>query len=259
MTMVSEYSWESNTWTNHGDNPARTAWREAVAASAANAKQAFPTSKGRVDSAVKIVLAGDVVLLPDGKAKVASQSNGTFAYFVVNGECTCKDAPKAPKGWCKHRFAYGIHKRAMRLAKETLDRMNAAEATGVAPVAPAPVAPVPLAPVCQDIENTPAPELVCPEAHFSLNLKVRVDGREGQVTVRGQSVQQFTGNLQAMRELLQSLEMSDTKADTAPPAPEGHSCPTHGLMNPSTKAPGTYFCPVKLADGSYCKSRWPQA
>ncbi len=107
MTIVTEYDWESDTWTHNGNNPARQAWREAVAEIADKAKQTLPECNGRVDSAVKIVLAGDVELLEDGKAQVASQSNGIIQYFVVNGECSCKDYPKAPSNWCKHvRFVH---------------------------------------------------------------------------------------------------------------------------------------------------------
>lgn len=32
-------------------------------------------------------------------------------------------------------------------------------------------------------------------------------------------------------------------------------CPYHGPMKPSPKAPGTFFCPNKMGDGSYCKER----
>src|SRR5919109_3784528 len=99
MTMVTEYSWESDAWTHNGENPARKAYREAVAEIAEKAKATLPECNGRVDSAVKIVLAGDVELLPDGQAKVASQSNGQTVYHVVNGECTCKDYSKAPSNW----------------------------------------------------------------------------------------------------------------------------------------------------------------
>jgi len=75
MAIVASYDWESDTWTHqNGDNPARQAWREAVAEIAEKAKATMPQCNGRVDSAVKIVLAGDVELLADGKAKVASQS-----------------------------------------------------------------------------------------------------------------------------------------------------------------------------------------
>jgi hypothetical protein len=89
MTIVASYDWESDTFTHHGDNRARQAWREAVAAIADKAKAKLPECNGRVDKAVALVLHGDVELLPDGTAKVASQSNGTTAYHVVNGHCDC--------------------------------------------------------------------------------------------------------------------------------------------------------------------------
>jgi hypothetical protein len=59
------------------------------------------------DKAVALVLAGDVELLPDGTAKVASQSSGSMAYHVVNGYCDCRDYEKAPHDLCKHvRFVH---------------------------------------------------------------------------------------------------------------------------------------------------------
>ena len=103
MAILSQYHWESDTWTTNGDTPTRQAWRQAVTEIAEKARAKLPECSGRVDSAVKIVLAGDVELLADGTAKVASQSNGTAEYLVVNGECTCKDFAKAPHGFCKHR------------------------------------------------------------------------------------------------------------------------------------------------------------
>src|SRR5215472_4590750 len=127
MAIVSSYDWESDSWSHHnGDNPARKVYREAVAEIAEKAKQTLPDCVGRVDSAVKIVLNGDVELLPDGTAKVASQSNGTTKYFIVNGECECKDCPKAPSHWCKHRIAAGLAKRARTLAKTKLEQLNTA-------------------------------------------------------------------------------------------------------------------------------------
>ena len=97
MTIVTSYDWASDTFTHHnGDNPARIAFREAVAEIAEKAKATLPDCIGRVDAAVKIVLAGDCELLEDGTAKVGSSSNGTMKYFIVNGECACKDYAKAP-------------------------------------------------------------------------------------------------------------------------------------------------------------------
>ena len=66
---------ESDTFMHHGDNGAWAAWRAAVAGIADKAQ--LPECNERVDKAVALVLAGDVELLPDGTAKVASQSNGT--------------------------------------------------------------------------------------------------------------------------------------------------------------------------------------
>jgi hypothetical protein len=106
MVAVKACAWEEVSAADF-ENPARQAWREAVAEIADKAKATLPACHGRVDSAVKIVLAGDVELQADDTAKVASQSNGTTAYFVVNGECQCKDYAKAPSNWCKHvRFVH---------------------------------------------------------------------------------------------------------------------------------------------------------
>src|SRR5215468_3190016 len=125
MTIVAQFSWDDIASADFG-NPARIAWREAVAEVAEKAKATLLECNGRVDSAVKIVLAGDVELQADGTAKVASQSNGTTAYFVVNGECPCKDYAKAPSNWCKHRIAAGIQKRAYALAKTKLAQLDRA-------------------------------------------------------------------------------------------------------------------------------------
>src|SRR4029450_10900414 len=103
MAIVTEISWDDMLDGKAlPETPARKAWREAVAEIAEKAKVTLPECNGRVDKAVALVLAGDVELLPDGKAKVASQSNGTTAYFVVNGYCPCKDYERAPHNLCKH-------------------------------------------------------------------------------------------------------------------------------------------------------------
>src|SRR2546427_8903381 len=128
MVAVKEFSWEEVSSPDFG---ARAAWRQAVAEIAAKAKETLPECNGRVDKAVAIVLNGDVELLPDGKAKVASRSNGTTAYFVVNGTCECRDFVKAPSGWCKHRIAAGLAKRVAARVRAPLD----APATDQAPAA----------------------------------------------------------------------------------------------------------------------------
>ncbi len=47
--------------------------------------------------------------------------------------------------------------------------------------------------------------------------------------------------------------------DTSHPAESAHHvCAYHGSMKESSKVPGTWFCPKKMADGSYCKEKWPK-
>src|SRR5256885_524166 len=139
MTTITEYSWTEDTWTPRPDPGARQAWRAAVAEIAERAKQTLPDCTGRVDAAVKMVLAGDVELLPDGHAQVASQSNGATVYHLVNGECDCKDYAKAPSNWCKHRIAAGIQKRVTAKLAQPVNGTSNGHVD--APPAPAPAQP----------------------------------------------------------------------------------------------------------------------
>ena len=237
MVAISTLSWEAISAPDFG-NPARVAWREAVAEIADKAKATLPQCNGRVESAVKIVLAGDVELLEGGTAKVASQSNGQTVYHVVNGECTCKDYPKAPSGWCKHRIAAGMQKRATALAKHKLE----APANGQAetPSQPAPAQP----------HAAPAvPSTPLPEAPASANCYVTLAGRKVQVTLRDSDEQRLLARLEAL------LQRFPAEAEpTAEQAPLEGWCSTHGTMKPSTKGKG-WYCPHKLADGSWCKAK----
>ncbi len=155
MSIVTEYDWESDTWTHHtAENAARKAWREALAEIAEKAKATLPECNGRVDRAVQIVLNHDVEIMEDGKAKVTSQSNGQVVYHLVNGECTCKDYAKAPSNWCKHRIAAGLYKRATALIQRKLAQQNGAS-NGHAASDPVPVQAEP--PVQQAAAPVPAP------------------------------------------------------------------------------------------------------
>src|SRR5262247_1965643 len=171
MAIVSEISWDDMLDGKAlPEHPARQVWREAVAEIAEKAKAKLPECSGRVDSAVKIVLAGDVELLADGTAKVASQSNGTTVYHIVNGECSCKDFAKAPHSFCKHRLAAAITRRAQELIKANLE--GATNGQAEAPHQPAPAKPE-------------APTAPLPEAPVSITLKASLHGHEVLVTLRG--------------------------------------------------------------------------
>src|SRR2546425_364513 len=185
MAIVASYDWESDSFTHHGD--VRQAWREAVAEIAEKAKATLPECNGRVDSAVKIVLAGDVELQADGTARVASQSNGQTAYHIVNGSCDCKDYPKAPSNWCKHRIAAGIHKRASALAKAKLDHRNGTSTDASQPPTEQPQ---------EQPQGEAAPAL--PEAPASANCHIIIEGRQVQVTLRDTDEQRLLARLAAL-------------------------------------------------------------
>jgi len=90
-------------------SPERHQYRETVAAVAAKARALLPVAvNGRIESAVKLVLQGDVEPLDDGSIQVGS-SDPTRVYHLVGPTCTCTDFTqgKAPEGWCKHvRFVH---------------------------------------------------------------------------------------------------------------------------------------------------------
>lgn len=91
----------------------RQHFRETVAVVAAKARGKLPASvNGRIESAARLVVSGDVEPLEDGTIKV-NGSDPTRWYHLVGTACTCTDfvQGKAPEGWCKHRIAAGIHKR----------------------------------------------------------------------------------------------------------------------------------------------------
>jgi hypothetical protein len=116
MTMIASYNWESDSFTQHTETPARVAFRTAVLHVADKAKAVLPDNASRIDKAIALVLNGLVEII-DGKCRVASQTNGKTIYHQVNGSCTCQDftQEKAPNGFCKHRLAHGLYRRAMEL------------------------------------------------------------------------------------------------------------------------------------------------
>src|SRR6266478_1067439 len=135
MVAVKEISWEEASALGF-EQTTRQAWRAAVAEIASKAHEKLPECNGRIDSAVKLVLAGDVELGADGTAKVASQSNGTTTYHVVNGHCDCKDFAKAPHGFCKHHLSAAIARRAQELVKAKLADTNGHAEAPSQPVQP---------------------------------------------------------------------------------------------------------------------------
>src|SRR5215470_16655252 len=164
MTMIASYIWESDSFTQHMATPARLAFREAVLQVADKAKAVLPDNTSRIDKAIALTLNG-LVEIVDGKCRVASQTNGKTIYHQVNGTCTCQDftQEKAPNGFCKHRLAHGLYRRAMELV-QAQEPIVAAQ-----PAAPAETVQVP-------VQHTEAPA--------SVNFHTTLAGRQIQINLR---------------------------------------------------------------------------
>jgi hypothetical protein len=229
MVAVREITWEEASSPGF-EQTTRQAWRTAVAEIAEKARTKLPECSGRVDSAVKLVLAGDVEVLPDGTAKVASQSHGTAAYHVVDGVCPCKDFSKALHGFCKHRLGAAIARRAQELVKATLaDTSSQAEASSPPAQPELPTAPLPEAPV-------------------SITLKATLHGHEVLVTLRGVDFASVKAQVEDASQWLQA-QRGQTTDDTAKP------CPKHSVPMKLNHKDGRSWWSHKLADGSWCKGK----
>ena len=152
MAIVTEISWDDMLDGKPlPENPARQAWREAVAEIADKAKAKLPECSGRVESAVKIVLAGDVELQADGTAKVASQSTAARRTMSSTAIATVKTSPRRHISFCKHRLSAAIARRAQELTKAKLNVPANSQAEPPRQPAPAqpdtPTVPLPEAPV----------------------------------------------------------------------------------------------------------------
>jgi hypothetical protein len=202
----------------------RAIWRQAVQDVADRAKAALPDSHGRIDKAVALVLGGDVEVLGDGTARVASQCNGNTVYHITNGHCDCKDYAHAPEHWCKHRLAHALYKRAYPLAKALCEQAE--------------VAPVPV----------PAP---LPEAPASVNVYVEMGGRQVQLTLRDRDESRLLARLSAVLERF-PLVVPPTGT---PQPPQAGWCAKHGVQMRENHKEGRSWWSHQAPDGQWCKGR----
>lgn len=110
------------------------------------------------------------------------------------------------------------------------------------------------------------------EAPLSYTIKaIDPNGFDEMFTIRGTDIEDHFRKIAAQKKWLLSNGYAPTtprptSAATAAPvatngpapvAPAGPTpvCQWHGPMRPSTKAPGTFYCPSKMGDGNYCKSK----
>jgi hypothetical protein len=145
--------------------------------------------------------------------------------YMVNGTCECPDAARPEiEGWCKHKIAVCILKRAKTMARQKLyDALEAEKAK----------------------HNPPASTL--PEAPASVNCYVDVSGRKVQVTLRDQDEGRLLQRLEALLLRFPAEEMSQESA-------EGW-CPIHQVqMLYHSNSKGAWWS-HRLNDDHWCKGK----
>jgi hypothetical protein len=217
--------------------PNRAAFREAVHAIAQKATAKLPECNGRVDLAVKLVLAGDVELVADGTTRVYSASNGVSSYEIANGVCTCVDFPRAPHGFCKHRLAAAIYRRALELCPGEPGAAQMPQEGTEASVG-----------TCDTCPPADAPPGL-PEAPASANVRVTIAGREVQITLRDTDETKLLARLQTL------LEQFPVEKASSQPQERGKDwCSIHNVsMKQTTKDGRSWFS--HRVDGRWCKGR----
>jgi SWIM zinc finger len=229
MVAVREMNWEEASAPGC-ETTTRQVWRQAVTEIADKARTKLPECVGRVDSAVKLVLAGDVELMPDGTVRVASQSSSTTTYHIVNGHCDCRDYEKAPHNFCKHRLAAAIARRVQELMKAKMEA-----ATPASQPTPA-----------QSEASTGS----LPEAPASVHCHITLEGRQVQVTLRDTDEIRLLGRLAA---LLRQYPLAETQQP-----PQGHNasqagwCAKHGIAMKLNRKDGRSWYSHHTAEG-WCK------
>jgi hypothetical protein len=171
------------------------------------------------------VQGGQVVETDHGYWEVASQSEGG-APHSVNGTCDCDWAHFHPGNRCTHQLAVLLQRKTLALMAQPVPE-PASELHVAAPVAP--IAPL-------------------PEAPASVNIRVTIQGREVQITLRDTD----EGRLLARLETLLQRYLAPVKVQ--PPATDDATprCPNHGKMKQGRRG---WYCPRKLNDGSWCQHR----
>jgi hypothetical protein len=219
--------------------PDRQTFRAVVAQVAAAAKAKLPAAvNGRLESAVKLVLAHDVTFLADGTVEVGSSTDPLKTYTLAGQACDCQDFAygQAPEGWCQHRIAAGI-------AKRVQEQLGAQAAqTAQAPTSP-PQTPV---------ETSHAPDALqgLGEAPASANVRVTIAGREVQVTLRDTDEARLLERLQVVLERYPVAEKP-----TAVDASAGF-CHVHGVQMKHNDKNGRQWWSHRLPDDQgWCKGR----
>src|SRR5215510_10271169 len=106
------------------DSLAQLLFHEAVVEVGERAKGVLPEYHDRIEQAVQLLLAGEVHWRPDGSVQVQGPEQED-AIYGLQDICACPENAQTPRGWCVHRLAGAIAKRASALVQTRLETINA--------------------------------------------------------------------------------------------------------------------------------------
>jgi len=104
----------------NADAATQRLFHDAVVDIAERAKGVLPECYDRIERAVQLLFAGEVQTLLDGSVQVHDPEQDGAVYRVQD-TCPCPESAQAPRGWCTHRLAAAIAKRAASLVKTRLE------------------------------------------------------------------------------------------------------------------------------------------
>jgi hypothetical protein len=108
----------------NADSLAQLLFHDAVVEVGERAKGVLPECHARIEQAVQLLLAGEVQWLPDGSVQVQGPEQ-EGAVYGMQDTCPCPENAQTPRGWCVHRLAGAIAKRASALVQTRLETINA--------------------------------------------------------------------------------------------------------------------------------------
>src|SRR5262249_10567043 len=76
------------------------------------------------EQAVQLLRAGEVQWLPDGSVQIQGPEQEDAVYGLQD-TCPCPENAQTPRGWCVHRLAGAMAKRASALVQTRLETLSA--------------------------------------------------------------------------------------------------------------------------------------
>jgi hypothetical protein len=232
---------------------------EELALTVATMQAERPDKAEAIGRAHAAIIEGHVRDNHDGTGRVLSRTGETWYTVNAHCECTASDFHKP----CRHLSAWKLYQHVLKKAEETTKaaalcaserHADAGEpengAQSCAGTAGDQEATLTLSRTKNGVSLPPLPEAPC-----SANVHVTIGGKDVLVTVRGHSLAEVLPQIEAVvqRYPVAQTPLVQTPAQTQPPP----VCEWHGTMKESSKAKGTWYCPSKMADGTYCAERWP--